>query len=600
MASIVALVIPLLSPAPVHAALTSHAPISINGNSGFTSPDPVNGGGSGTASDPYIIENWDIITSSATGISISNTTAYFVIRRCYVHDGGYYGIYLYNVTNGVLDNVLAKNNSFGFVIMDSDNNIIKNCILENNGSCGIYSSNSNNNIYYNDTCGNNWSGIYITYYSSNNLVENCTTEYNDFYGVKLEGHSDNNLVENCDMSNNDNYGIQLLSSDNNCISNNFLENNYWSGICLLNDSNNNTISNNTCSNNVDAGNGIDLYENSDNNTISGNTCSNNYYFGIRLRDSSNNTISNNITENTRNIHGIFLESSDNNLIENNTVRNNQQCGIQIYLSSNNTISNNIVEDTRTYEGILIQNSGNNLVFNNLVRNNPQGIGLYISSNNHIYHNNFVNNTAQAYDGGSNFWDDSYPSGGNYWSDYTGTDYYSGENQNIPGGDGIGDAPYNISGGSNRDHYPLMNHWPIAEGTATFKLENLYKVSLEKDLQLYTGSLLLVWFYKYDNTFQAVSLIESITPPQSVEENENVPHPRAEERFSWGSVQIATLTLADNTGNVISTIASFTVHPSDLRNRYMAILADWGNHPEQQSAFRAEVMDILSQWSSAPP
>ena len=139
------------------------------------------------------------------------------------------------------------------------------------------------------------------------------------------------------------------------------------------------------------------------------------------------------------------------------------------------------------------------------------------------------------------------------------------------------------------------------GTATIHLENLYTVSLEKNLQITTGKKLVVKFYKYDNvTLQAGSVIENITPPQSVVENENVPHPRAAERYSWGTVQIATLVLTtDNENEVISTIASFTVYQSNLRARYMAILGAWSANPGQQSAFRAEVMDILAQWASAP-
>ena len=139
------------------------------------------------------------------------------------------------------------------------------------------------------------------------------------------------------------------------------------------------------------------------------------------------------------------------------------------------------------------------------------------------------------------------------------------------------------------------------GTATFKLENLYKVGLVKDLQIYTGSKLVVKFYRYDNTLQAESVIHNFTPPQSVVENENVPHPRAVEEFSWGTVQIATLVLAgDNTENVISTMASFTVYQSDLRNRYIAILRAWAANPWLQSAFRAEIINILKQWGGAPP
>jgi uncharacterized membrane protein len=138
------------------------------------------------------------------------------------------------------------------------------------------------------------------------------------------------------------------------------------------------------------------------------------------------------------------------------------------------------------------------------------------------------------------------------------------------------------------------------GTVTFKLENLYKVSLEKYLQLYTGSKLVVKFYRYDNTLQAESVIENIAPPQNAVENENVPHPRAAERFSWGTVQIAKLVMTtENENEVISTIASFTVNQSDLRARVIATLRAWASYPGLQSAFRAEIEDILKQWGGAP-
>jgi len=140
------------------------------------------------------------------------------------------------------------------------------------------------------------------------------------------------------------------------------------------------------------------------------------------------------------------------------------------------------------------------------------------------------------------------------------------------------------------------------GAATFRLENLYKVSLEKDLQLYTGSKLVVKFYKYDDiTLQAESVIHNFTPPENIKEKENVPHPRGTEGYPWGTVQTVKLVLTtDNTAEVISTIASFTVHQSHLKDRYKAILRAWGDHPELRDAFRAEGKDILRQWGDAPP
>jgi len=437
---------------------TSHAPIYIDSNSNFT---PANGvtGGSGTENDPYIIENWDIDASSAHGIWINNTTAYFIVRNCYVHDGwnSFIGISLANVINGIVDNNISENNYYGILLSNSDNNRIYHNTCENNSSCGISLYSSDNNIIENNLVGNNWRGVYLYYGSDNNLLSNNLVENNDEEGIFLDS-SDNNLVENniaennrygisLDGSyntisgniagNNDECGISLYSSDNNIIENNLVENN-WRGVYLYYGSDNNLLSNNLVENNDEEGifldssdnnlvenniaennrygiylaysdnnlisgntcennsnDGIKLYESSDNNTISGNICSNNYYFGISLFDSSNNVISNNIAENTRNILGIFVENSNNNLIENNTVRNNQQSGIQIHLSSNNTISNNIVEDSRTYEGILIQDSNNNLIENNLVENNSSGIRFEYSGNNIISNNVTGNNLANG-------------------------------------------------------------------------------------------------------------------------------------------------------------------------------------------------------------
>jgi len=121
-------------------------------------------------------------------------------------------------------------------------------------------------------------------------------------------------------------------------------------------------------------------------------------------------------------------------------------GITI-VSSNNVIRNNNASNNSC--GIVLSSSGNNTVSGNNVSNNKFGIRLmYSSNNNTIYHNNLIDNTQNAYDSCTNQWDSG--SEGNYYSDYTGTD---------SNGDGIGDTPYNISGGAGaQDRYPLMQPW----------------------------------------------------------------------------------------------------------------------------------------------
>lgn len=122
-------------------AYTNHGQIRIDGNNDFTGANGVTGG-SGTQGSPYIIDGWEIsgaLQSYEYAIYITNTTAYFNITDCYLHNigsGDAIGILLENVTNGVIkNNIIEDCVGYGVYLDDEtwDNWVYLNDFLSNNG-----------------------------------------------------------------------------------------------------------------------------------------------------------------------------------------------------------------------------------------------------------------------------------------------------------------------------------------------------------------------------------------------------------------------------------------------------------------------------------
>ncbi len=149
---------------------------------------------------------------------------------------------------------------------------------------------------------------------------------------------------------------------------------------------------------------------------------------------------------TKNDVGIFVKS-DNNLLAKNTIFNNTGSAIEIYAScSCATVKDNIV-------------TGNTLL------HNAYGVNLVNSEGSLIYHNNFINNSQSSTTSPLvNMWDNGYPSGGNYWSNYNGTDFFNGPDQNETGSDGIGDISHNAYFSLAVDSFPLMAPITVLDDT----------------------------------------------------------------------------------------------------------------------------------------
>jgi parallel beta-helix repeat protein len=342
--------------------------------------------------------------------------------------GGGDVVHIYNYANPT-NNV----NISGFTIMNGEvngihligciNNTIVNNIISNNG-CGITLLDSDNNAFENNIFINNGFFIYSSVHNTilNNTINGRPLVYlEDKQDITIEGTDEAGQVilvncsnvsvknQNCD---NATFGIHLTKSNSCNIENNTMRNNKLAGISLMIGNCYNTISGNTISNSTG---GICLWGGSDNNSISGNIID-------------------------KNIEGIDMMGSFDNVIDHNIVSNND-LGVQITHSNNNTI-----------------------IANNINSNNRYGIRLFDNycTNNLLYHNNFINNPTNAYDNGSNIWNSSFGEG-NYWDNYTGVD---------TDGEGIGDTSYNISGGDNKDFYPLME--PYGDDVPPEKVEFMFK------------------------------------------------------------------------------------------------------------------------------
>jgi len=157
----------------------------------------------------------------------------------------------------------------------------------------------------------------------------------------------------------------------------------------------------------------------------------------------NGDITNNKIINSVEGDGIQMYHCQGTTISNNVISGNKMAGISVSLSDQNVFSTNIIQQNQKGIHLSSFSDSNDITGNTIRDNSVYGIYVVQSSNNVFSHNDFTRNYPHAQDSSSNDW--SKNGQGNYWDDYTGYDNNS---------DGIGDIPYNIPGGANKDHYPL--------------------------------------------------------------------------------------------------------------------------------------------------
>lgn len=187
------------------ASLTQRGPIRISSNMDFTAANGVTGG-SGTTSDPYIIEGWEITEAYPVdyGIWLENTDAYVVIRNCLIIPP-YTGIRLEHVANVFIQNVTVRGGHQGIYVYDSKNIVI-----------------SNSNI------GHIVGDVVLLYSSVNIKVENCLIGEGRHYSFYMQ-HVNNTTIEDCELHGSL-YGVYAESSTNISINNCKIHDNSGDGV----------------------------------------------------------------------------------------------------------------------------------------------------------------------------------------------------------------------------------------------------------------------------------------------------------------------------------------------------------------------------------
>jgi parallel beta-helix repeat protein len=502
-------------PTPARIAYTTHDPIFIDGNAGFAGPNASTGvtKGSGTASDPYVIEGWEISFVS-NGIEIANASVYFMIRDCNLNGvgGGWpsAAIYIHSSSNGTIMNCTCDDSCDGIYLDNSHSISLVNNSCSSNSFNGIFLVDSNNSILVGNNCSSGNSDA-IRAYSSHGLsvIENVC--FGNEYGIRVFDSDNISLVDN-NFSSNTESGIEIEYCDNATLLNNHC---LWDdkyGV-MLRDCINATLRQNVLvgdgvyiggnqlasfvTNSIDTtntANGRPIYYYKNQNGISvpegagqvlmanctnmniedqnlndasvgielayctevkvcNNSCSSNYQ-GIVLYVSDGNWLVGNNCSNGWS--GISLWGSSNSLI-NNICSSNSWCGVYLGYNSN---GNSLIGDdfSNNNNGLVFDYGceGNAVQMNRIENSVEYAINFRGGAHNTIWNNTFVgNNGAGATYDSSHV--QAYDDGtNNWWNNTDGCGNYWGDwTTPDDNSDGIVDNPYNIDGSAGaRDYYPM--------------------------------------------------------------------------------------------------------------------------------------------------
>jgi len=180
--------------------------------------------GSGTASDPFIIENYTIDLQGESGscIEIRNTRMHFIIRNCLLlgaTNNDMSGIIFWNVTNALIMNLNISGNYNGIYFYNTNHTRITDCNISMSIGFSIRMNDCHLNNITNNICNQtlNFDTLDLRENCRNNTIANNIFTESARHGIALlESHY--NVLRNNTCSESE-YGIYLYDADWNTITN---------------------------------------------------------------------------------------------------------------------------------------------------------------------------------------------------------------------------------------------------------------------------------------------------------------------------------------------------------------------------------------------
>lgn len=383
-------------------ALQARDPIWITGDAEFTSSRGVTSG-TGTAADPFIIQDWDIDLAcldcnirvpAGSGIRIESTNVYFVIRNVSIHDGatsglpGGGGIKFSNVQNGLVESAVLIRDTIGFDIDYSSHNIFRGNQVSSNDSPFYLFSSSFNTFISNKAFSAGKQGFVVLESADNVFVHNLVDGgFAGFHLTSLSGMTTRNTLAFNTVVSVGQDGFDLNNAPGNKLVNNTAG---WSGACV-----NSMVF--TCPD------GFHLEYGANNNILTGNVAYDNPNDGFLIENSAHNLLTNNVAHGSHPLlpgtgplvglgAGFALFTATENTLVSNVAYDND-AGFDLSLSSHNRFSSNIAR--ANIDGFdLFDDSRLNVFDHNQVSGSTGWGGFYLDSinGNGLDSDTFVYNT----------------------------------------------------------------------------------------------------------------------------------------------------------------------------------------------------------------